>query len=91
MIKKAVEALGKAFELSKNRTESIARVMIEHVHEDVKEVKPSKAKGKPMTDDEKIKGLQKMVEDKVVENQLNIQEVNRVNRRKFINRICKRF
>jgi hypothetical protein len=52
--------------------------MINHVEQDVKSLSESNGKNstaQPMTDEEKILGLEKMVEDKVTENNLNLDEV----------------
>lgn len=75
MIDSAVKSLEDAFDLSKNKTKSVIQKMISHVEEDIKAREHGKEQGKPMTDDEKIKGLEKMVVDKVKENKFNIKEV----------------
>ena len=75
MIDSAVKSLGDAFDLSKNKTKSVIQKMISHVEEDIKAREHGKEQGKPMTDNEKIKGLEKMVVDKVKENKFNIKEV----------------
>lgn len=76
MIKGAVNTLSKEFGMSKSATEDVVKTMIEQVEQDVKSRpdEPSTT-NKPMTDEEKILGLQKMVEDKVTENNLNLEEV----------------
>ena len=78
MIKSAMTALSKDFGLSKSRTEDIIQTMIRHVQQDVKSPAESGRENKTveaMTDEDKIMGLEKMVEDKVSENDLNLEEV----------------
>lgn len=78
MIRSAIIALSKDFGISKSTTKDIIETMINHVEQDVKSLSESNgknSKAQPMTDEEKILGLEKMVEDKVTENNLNLDEV----------------
>ena len=80
MIRSAITALSKDFGISKLTTEDLIQTMIKHVQQDVKSfsVKSNESQNKTaqaMTDDEKILGLEKMVEDKVTENNLNLNEM----------------
>ena len=76
MIKSAINTLSKDFGMSKSATEDIIKTMIKNVEQDVKSrSKEPNPTNKPMTDEEKILGLEKMVEDKVTENNLNLNEV----------------
>lgn len=78
MIRSAIIALSKDFGISKSTTKDIIETMINHVEQDVKSLSESNGKNstaQPMTDEEKILGLEKMVEDKVTENNLNLDEV----------------
>ena len=80
MIRSAITALSKDFGLSKSTTEDIVHAMITHVQEDVKAFSKSansnvKTTTPPMTNEEKILGLENMLEDKVKENNLNLPEV----------------
>ena len=78
MIKSAVAALSKDFGMSKMAAEDLFHTMIQHLQEDIKSFSNSEEKnktGKPLTDEEKVLGLEKMVEDKVKENDLNLDEV----------------
>ena len=83
MIEAAMEILGKAFNLSDNKTKSIAQTMTEDIEEDVKNnkdvTKYVKQKGKDVDDKEKIKKLQKMVADRAKKSNMNMKEVKTVN------------
>jgi hypothetical protein len=80
MIRSAITALSKDFGISDLTTEDIIQAMITHVQQDVKSFSTKSDRqnntARPMTDQEKILGMEKMVEDKVTENNLNLDEVN---------------
>ncbi|XP_028399518.1 DNA ligase 1-like isoform X2 [Dendronephthya gigantea] len=78
MIRSGIEALSEDFGISKQTTEDIIATMIEHVQQDVKSFSKSTNKnnaGEPMSDKDKILGLEKMVEDKVTKDNLNLDEM----------------
>lgn len=87
MIRSGIEALSKDFGISKQTTEDIISTMMEHVQQDVKSFSKSERRnnsGEPMTDKEKILGLEKMVEDKVTENNLNLNEVSNMTKKPMV-------
>lgn len=78
MIRSGITALSKDFGLSSLTTEDVIQTMINHIQQDVKIMsKPREInkQAEPLTDEGKILGLAKMVQDKATENNLNLKEV----------------